>query len=246
MFKEERYEKILEILNEENYISAMELSKRLFVSLPTIRRDLAELSSKNLILRNHGGARKISSSHVSPPLDFRKAVNYDIKRRLCEKACELINDNDVIFIDGSSTTLQLAEYITQKKSITVVTNGLPLAVALRKKGIKVYCTGGEIREESFAAAGFFAEEFIKNFNFDIMFFSCSCVTENGIIADTSLLENTLRRTAINSSKKVVFMCDSSKFNKTAPHNLVPICDADFVITDFCETLNFDTKNFIII
>ena len=246
MFKEERYEKILEILNEENYILATQLSKRLFVSLPTIRRDLAYLSSQNLISRNHGGARKISSTHVAPPLDFRKAVNYDIKRKLCENALNLINDNDMIFIDGSSTTLQLAEYIAQKKSVTVTTNGLPLAIALRKKGIKVYCTGGEIREESFASAGFFAEEFIKNFNFDIMFFSCSCVTENGIIADTSLLENTLRKAAINSAKKVVFMCDGSKFNKTAPHNLMPISNADIVITDYCGTCNFDTKNFITI
>ena len=246
MFKEERYEKILEILNEENYISALELSKRLFVSLPTIRRDLAELSTRNQIKRNHGGARKISPEHISPPFDFRKTVNYNIKRKLCEKAAELITDNDMIFADGSSTVLQLAEFISPKKSITVVTNGMPLAMSLRKKGVKVYCTGGEICEESFAAAGFFSEELIKSFNFDIMFFSCSCVTENGTIADTSLLENTLRKAAVNNSKSTVFMCDSSKFNKSAPHNLMALCDTDFVITDFCENCNFDTKNFIII
>ena len=43
MLKEERYDKILQILEEETYVSAEVLSQRLFVSMPTIRRDLAHL-----------------------------------------------------------------------------------------------------------------------------------------------------------------------------------------------------------
>jgi len=244
MFKEEAYEKILEIISKEKYVSAVDLSKRLFVSLPTIRRDLATLSERNQILRNHGGASKISPEHVSAPFDFRKTLNYNIKRKLCEKAANLINDNDIVFIDGSSTLFQISEFISVKKSITVVTNGLPLSMALRKKGIQTYCTGGEICEESFASAGCFAEEFIKNFNFDIMLFSCSGVTPNGIITDTSLAESTLRKRAIANSSKTVFLCDSSKFNKSAPHNLMPTCDAAFVITDYDGFCNFNTKNFM--
>ena len=43
MLKEERYDKILDILETEQYVSALQLSQMLYVSLPTIRRDLAEL-----------------------------------------------------------------------------------------------------------------------------------------------------------------------------------------------------------
>lgn len=246
MLKEERYEKILEIINEEKYVSAADLSKRLFVSLPTIRRDLSELSERNQILRNHGGASKINPDHVSTPFNFRKTLNYNIKRKLCEKAAELINDNDIVFIDGSSTLFQISEFISAKKSITVITNGLPLSMTLRKKGIHTFCTGGEISEESFASAGCFAEEFINNFNFDIMFFSCSGVTPSGIITDTSLAESALRKKAAANSSKIVFLCDSSKFNKFAPHNLLPTCDTDYVITDYNKGGNFSTKNFIIV
>ena len=39
MIKEERYDKILALLEEEQYISAQRLSQKLFVSLPTIRRE---------------------------------------------------------------------------------------------------------------------------------------------------------------------------------------------------------------
>ena len=47
MLKEERYDKILAILEEEQYISASGLSEKLFVSLPTIRRDLAVLEEQS-------------------------------------------------------------------------------------------------------------------------------------------------------------------------------------------------------
>lgn len=235
MLKEERYEKILEIIENENYITATELSKRLYVSLPTIRRDLTELSSRNQLHRSHGGAKKISPEHVSTPLDFRKSLNFGIKRKLCEKAAELIKDNDVIFIDASSTALQLSEFISQKKDVTVVTNSIPLSMILKKKGIKTYCTGGEIQENSFACSGCFAEDFADSFNFDIVFFSCYCVTDGGIIADTSLPETSLRKSVLKNSKLSVFLCDSTKFGKTAPHNLMPVSTPDVVITDLDKT-----------
>lgn len=56
MLKNERYERILEILDENTYVTANELSERLYVSIPTVRRDLTELQRQGLIRRNHGGA----------------------------------------------------------------------------------------------------------------------------------------------------------------------------------------------
>ena len=45
----ERHEKILEILKENGSVSVERLSQLLFVSLPTVRRDLAFLKEQNLI-----------------------------------------------------------------------------------------------------------------------------------------------------------------------------------------------------
>ena len=43
MIPDERRKQILELLNEKGYISVEELSQKLYVSLPTIRRDLTLL-----------------------------------------------------------------------------------------------------------------------------------------------------------------------------------------------------------
>ena len=105
MLKEERYDRILAILETEQYVSATKLSKMLYVSLPTIRRDLAELGRRNQIVRSHGGAKKIQAEHTVAPLDFRRTVHAAEKRALCRRAAELVDDKDIIFIDASTTTL---------------------------------------------------------------------------------------------------------------------------------------------
>ena len=234
MLKEERYDKILEILENENYVSASTLSKRLYVSLPTIRRDLGELSRRGLILRSHGGATKSVAGCTVTPISFRKSVNIASKRKLAKRAVEFIDENDIIFMDASTTALQMADYIPTGKNITVVTNSIPLCTLLMKKGIKTYCTGGEMQENSLCYAGTYSESFVRNFNFDLMFFSCHCITLKGIIADTSEAETNLRKAVIAQSKNTVFLCDGSKLGLNAPYNLCMAGSVSNIITDTGE------------
>ena len=231
MLIEERYDKILQFLDEEEYVTASELAKKLFVSLPTVRRDLAELARRNQIVRSHGGAKKIHAEHIVSPINFRTTVNANVKRALCRAAAQLVNENDIVFIDSSTTTLQLADFLGEKKGITVITNGLPLATVLVKKGIKTYCTGGEIFANSLAHFGSFAEDFIRRFNIDVLFFSCHGVNSQGMLTDPSLPETQIRRVAMEQSKKTVFLCDETKFLRSTPYNLTHIDNMDCVITN---------------
>lgn len=231
MLKEERYDKIIEILNEETYIDAHTLSKKLYVSMPTIRRDLSYLAGKNLIIRSHGGAKKVSTDRIVTPLNYRKTLNSAEKKQISKKAVELIKDDEIIFIDASTTALHMGEFLSERKGITVVTNGIPLSIMLSEKGVKTYCTGGEIQKSSLGYAGDLAQLFVKNFNFDICFFSCHALSNDGKISDTSLEENIIRITAIKNSKKSVFLCDSSKIGLSAPYNLADTKDIDYIITE---------------
>lgn len=242
MLKEERYDQILAILEKEKYASAQKLSKQLYVSLPTIRRDLGELGRRGKIIRSHGGAKIVEAENIVAPLDFRKTVHAAEKRALCRRAAEMVKDYDIIFIDASTTTLQMADFLGDKKGITVITNGIPLATLLVQKGIKTYCTGGEIFENSLAHFGSFAEEFIQRFNIDILFFSCHGVNENGMLTDPSLPETQIRKVAIHQSKKTVFLCDETKFSLSTPYNLVSIQTIDHIITNSTMVNNYFESN----
>lgn len=246
MLVDERYDKILQILDEEKYISSQELAKQLFVSMPTIRRDLAFLESKKQLVRNHGGARKVNNEYMVMPLSFRETVNHIEKKQLCKAASQLLKDDSIVFLDGSTTVLQLAEFISPKQNITVITNGIPIALMLIKKGIRTYSTCGELIESSMAYAGSFAEEFVRKFNIDICFFSSHGIDKCGNITDTSLPETQLRNVVISQSSKSVFLCDKTKFGITAPYNLISVDDVDYIITNYNEESPFLNRKGVIV
>ena len=58
MLKPERYDKIVQLVNQNGTATVEELSAELGVSKATIRRDLIQLGEDKVILRTHGGAMK--------------------------------------------------------------------------------------------------------------------------------------------------------------------------------------------
>ncbi len=227
--KSERQQKILRIVNDNNYVSVNKLSKLLYASLPTIRRDLAELEKEGVIKRNHGGAMRITEGSVLLPLEFRSAHNIHEKTEMCKKAAKLISDGDVIYIDASTSTMYIADYITAK-DVTVITNGMPIATLLAKRGIKTYFTGGEVFPNSMGCSGKFAENIAQSFNYNLAFFSAYGVNEKGVIVDPSLPEISLRKEVFKNCEKTVFLYVKSKENLSAPYNLAHIDTIDIVIT----------------
>ena len=80
MYDVERQEKIIKYISRSNSISVKKLSELLFVSEPTIRRDLTKLEKEGKVLRTHGGVilRKIADNEVS--LAFREEKNNVAKK----------------------------------------------------------------------------------------------------------------------------------------------------------------------
>ena len=229
--KEERYDKILEILSDDTYVTVETLSKKLFVSMPTIRRDLNEMQKMGLVIRNHGGAMRRSSVNLGQPVLFRNSVNAGEKLRLAKAAAELLHNDCVIFLDESSTTLHIIDHIPAFQNVTVVTNSLSVLVQLNKFSIPCYCIGGRFASDNMSFVGSMAEEMVERFGIDIMFFSTSGINQQSMIVDYCEDANDLRRHALPFAQKKVFVCDSSKFGKRAAFSLCPLSEVDTIIVD---------------
>ncbi len=230
MLKQERQQQILKILEEKNFASVNLLSKMLYASLPTIRRDLTEMEKNGMIVRNHGGAMRIAEGAYQIPLDFRTGQNTHEKLEMCKKAARLISDGDTIFIDASTSAMFIPDFITAQ-NVTVVTNGMPIAMLLCKKGIKTYFAGGEVSQFCMGCVGEFAMNIISSFHFNMAFFSSYGVTEKGMVVDTSLSEVLMRKEAFKNCKKKVFLYTKNKENLSAPYNLIPLDEIDIIISD---------------
>ena len=231
MFKNQRHSEILDILKHESFASVKDLSDRLYASQPTIRRDLNYLEKQGLVKRSHGGVI-LADDQINTPLPFRKSKKAKEKIQICKLASSLIAPGSLVFIDASSTAAHLADIISPKDNITVVTNGFPICRTLVEREINLFSTGGRLLKSSMAFVGNQAEATVKRFNADIMFFSASSLSENGVISDYSEEETELRRVMHDGSKTSVFLFDSTKFSKSSAFRLFSLSEIDYIVTDF--------------
>lgn len=227
----EREKKYIDFL-KEGTLTVKELAGKLFVSEPTVRRDIIALVKKELIVCKRGNVSlKINYADQRIPLFIRNMEQNDEKRVIAEKAVSCIKDGDVIMIDASTTAFHLLPHLSDFKKILVITNGAKTAIELASMGIKTICTGGQLTEESFSYVGTDAESVLSRYNADVAFFSCRGITEEGIVTDNSILENSMRKIMMRNSKKSFLLCDKSKFGKTCLNTLCHTNDLDGVITD---------------
>lgn len=242
--KSERQNEILKILKEKKFATVLYLAQNLYSSAPTIRRDLKYLEDKGFVKRSHGGAMITDENSTPIPIDFRNQTHSSQKIQICKKASSLIKENFVIFIDCSTTTLHLADFIPENLNITVVTNSFLLCALLNEKKIKTYCTGGLLVPQSKGFVGKRAEKFLEDFCADICFFSSFALSDDGKITDYSDNETSLRKTMLKNSKTKVFMCDVSKVSKISSFNVSNLDSVDYVVTDEPLILkkNFKAKN----
>jgi DeoR/GlpR family transcriptional regulator of sugar metabolism len=240
MLKEPRYDIIMELLNKEKSMTVEQLSRALYVSLPTIRRDLTEMQKHGLVNRIRGGAMSVGEDRLGIPVDLRNAIHSKEKQRLAQYAASMVKNGDVLFIDASTTALHIIDHLTKYENIRVITNSIQAVALLRKYNIATYCTGGVLIENSLAFGGPYAQEMISNFNIDICFFSSSGISAKGWIVDYSELETQMRKVVLSHAAKRVFLCDQSKFLKNFIYNVVKLADVDCIITDAPLPNNLET------
>lgn len=229
----EREKEILKLLLAKKKITVNELSKLLFTSESSIRRDLARLENQQLVKRIHGGAiiEENSISTLKIPFVMRELEQSDAKIKIAKQAVEYINDYDVIFLDASSSAYSLVPFLAVKNHLTVITSGTKTLVKLGEYGIKAISTGGELLPSCQSLVGEEAYRTIESFNANSVFFSCRGLSDDGFLTDISDSENNVRRKMIAHSKNAYLMCASNKLGQKYFHNLCTVKDISKVICD---------------
>ena len=232
MLINERHNQIILALQQNPNISVKELAALLHFSEPTIRRDFTELHKKGIITKHYGGAiLNQGAADREIPFVIRENEKSKTKSVICHKAAQLIRNGMVIMLDGSTTAYHLVPYLSKFKDIIVITSGAKTAVALAELQIPVFSTGGKMVTNSFSYVGKEAEESLRKFNANIMFFSCHGLSDEGAMTDPSIDEANLRQVMFTRAKEKYLLCDSSKFSKTYFYEMGTVKDIDGIISD---------------
>ncbi|WP_100404371.1 DeoR/GlpR family DNA-binding transcription regulator [Bacillus solitudinis] len=235
MLMEERYKKIIDLVNEHGSMRVTQLSQICEVTEETIRRDLAKLESDEKIVRSHGGAVSIQDKHHEIPYDKREVINAEEKKSIAAEAVRLVLPGDRIYLDASTTAWYMAAIIPNIV-VTVLTNSIKVALELSEKDrIEVIVIGGTLSQHTLSFIGPLSERSLESYFVDKAFISCKGIDMKRGLSDSNELQARLKQKIMALSDKVYLLADSSKFGVHAFTRVSEIKAVHALITDKTTT-----------
>ena len=237
-----RHKKILEMLRLRQSVSADELAAEFGVSKITIRRDLDALAAHKLLERTRGGAISVSGLRME---EFFEEKDHSAKREkslIGRYVATLISENETVFANGGSTTLEVIHHLRGKKTRIVTNNAACLALDLDPQQ-ELILLGGDYRIHSKSLVGDLTLAGLHG-----IFSSVTVLGINGVSIKKGCTSAVSTETSVNkamienSSGKVIIVADHTKMNCVSSFLTSPLSRIDMIVTDwmtppaFCEEL----------
>jgi DeoR/GlpR family transcriptional regulator of sugar metabolism len=233
MLADERRFRISEILSQQRTVTASELIDILGVTAATVRRDLADLERKGLLVRSHGGAvSKSPTTNFQPSYDTLGRTNCEEKKAIAAEAAKMILDGDTIFLEGSTTVSEVAPRLQHRNRLTVVTNS-PLIICQLQRfpEVNVMCIGGDLQRDVFYLSGVWAQRSLSEIRVDKAFLGVSAIDPAYGMSTASQAEATIKKAIIKSAKMRIALVDHSKFGKQGFAYVGPVSELTTLVTD---------------
>ena len=234
MFMEERQRDIVRRVNKTGRIMVSEIQSLYHISADCARRDLRLLESKGLIQRTHGGAIAATPKGVYPENTYNPKDLPEVKNdylAVAKRAVEYIEKQEVIYITTSSVGYYMAISLPEDLEITVLTNSVTIAEALRKKeNVSVILLGGEMSHRGHCH-DYYTIQMVKNIRMDKAFLSHSALTQEfgATIHNSAGVE--FGKAVMENSTMNIGLYPSEKIGKSSIHSVCKIEDYDLLITD---------------
>ena len=226
-----RQEQIKEMIEVRKVVSIRQLQAAFpTVSLMTIHRDLDALVNSGSIVKFRGGAKAVRHAG-DPEFNERMRENNSGKQAIARKALELIQPNNALFLDASTTNLSLAKALPDI-NLNIFTTGPSIALELcRLQNPVVTLCCGTINRKNLAVSGQNTLEMLDNINIDLAFIGVSgCSLDAGFTCGTEG-DMLVKRLVIQKARTSVVMCTQEKLRCLMPYTFGSIEDVDYIVTD---------------
>jgi DeoR family transcriptional regulator of aga operon len=232
MLIEERRQHILALIQNQGRVLVGDLSSSLGISQITIRKDLDYLQAKGLVQRTHGGALPASSGTMfDPSLQEKQKQHFREKQQIAAAATKLVQEGQCVMLDSGTTTTAVAHALRRFAHLTIITNAINIAADLAGTDFEVILTGGTLRRNSFSLVGPLAEDVLEEMHADVLFLGVDGFDLEIGLTTPNVLESRVNRAMVKAARRVVVVCDSTKFNRRSLSRIVPPSAIHYVITD---------------
>ena len=234
MFTEERQNAIEKCLREKGKVRVKELSEMFQVTEDCIRKDLKILENAGRLKRTYGGAILSQEYPLERNVVDRRMYNLDKKKVIAAKAFKLIKNNETIFLDVSTTNIELARLIASSgMHVVVVSNMIDiLQILAANPSITAIGTWGTMYRSVNGFMGAAAIEVIKQYSFDRAFLGSCGVDMTDFAVTTSGVEDGLtKKAAVQSSRHKYVVMEREKFYFNESYKYTHFDDISGIITD---------------
>lgn len=234
MFVEERKQRILERIESRRKATVAELCEQFHVSSATIRTDLRDLEAAGLLIRTHGGAMVKTKTGLEQDMVQRGTQHLAEKRKIAERALELVEDGDTVILDTGTTTRELALLLGRRRDLTVVTNDLAIALALETaESVRVLFMGGLVRRNYHCTMvhGAAGRDILAGLSVDKAFMACNSFSVEKGASTPDINQAETKKLMMSIAARVIMLFDAGKLGRTSFALFAPLETIDTIVTD---------------
>jgi DeoR/GlpR family transcriptional regulator of sugar metabolism len=245
---ERRQQRIAQLVRETGSVTVAALEKEFGISPATARRDLDALAKRGKVRRTHGGAVMPGLAQHEDSFQKRLAEAVEAKKHLARAASALLEQDESVFIDSSTTAYYAAQrMLADASNVTFLTTLLPvmdLFSTADPSAVKLVGFGGMFRALTLSFVGPCTVRMIDSYRADRTFFSVKGVTAQGQLTEANPLEAEVKRAMIRQAGSAVLLVDGRKFERqglsvithVSEVSLVMIADAHLSYVETLEDL----------
>ena len=228
MLNQQRKQFLIQQLQIHGQVIAKQIAQELEVSEDTIRRDLRELAKEGLLQRVHGGALPISPALSS--FQVRQQIAIDDKQQLAQAAIELMQTGQIVFLDGGTSTQQIAKQLPAELALTIITHSPTIALALvEHPQVEVILLGGKLFKHSIVTVGAMALETLQTLNIDLYFMGATGIHPEFGLTTGDLEEAGMKRAISKRSAETYVLASPEKLGKVSAYGILPLTEISGLI-----------------
>ena len=225
-----------ELIEKRNWIDNEELCEfyALSQSIPGLIAANVSIFVGYKLKRTYGGAILSQDYPLERDVIDRRNYHVDKKMVIAVKAMTLIKEREAIFLDISTTNIELAKLLAKSKmQLTVVSNMIDILQLLAQNPkITAIGTGGIMYPTVNGFLGSAAIQVIRQYSFDRAFLGSCGVDMTDFAVTTSGVEDGLtKKAAVQSSRHKYVVMEREKFYFNESYKYTHFDDISGIITD---------------
>lgn len=228
MLTTQRKKLILSRLANDGQIIAKDLAREFGTSEDTIRRDLRELAQAGRLQRVHGGA--LPASAAVGDLQVRENVSPQEKVALGRFGAAMIQQGQLVILDGGTTAIQVARHIDPSLRATIVTHSPTVAVQLASHPlIDIIMLGGRLFRHSMVGVGASVIDAASRLRADLYFMGVTGVHPDAGLSTGDAEEAAVKHALHERAAETIVLASTEKLLAASPFVVASLQDLSLLV-----------------